>query len=95
MTDAAGLKPKRPWGPPDPEPPPDKRWWAIRRIDEAKGGTRHNRMFRHATKESARREAMYLAITNPGARFVVLEAVEIHHVPVVVTTANLNTREDS
>lgn len=78
MPDAAVSKRPRPWGPPDPEPPPHKRWWAIRRIDEEGGGTRHNQMFRHPTIESARREASYLAITNPGAGFVVLEALEVH-----------------
>lgn len=78
MTDAARPKPTRPWGPPDPEPPPHKRWWSIRRIDEQKGGTRHHQMFRHATLEGARREAGYLAVTNPGSGFVILEAVELH-----------------
>ena len=85
MPDAAVSKRPRPWGPPDPEPPPHKRWWAIRRIDEEGGGTRHNRMFRHPTIESARREASYLAITNPGSGFVVLEAVELHRASQAVT----------
>lgn len=73
-TDAS--RPRRPWGDPEPEPPPQKRWWAIRRI-EKKSGARHNRMFRHPSLESARREANYLSVKNPRARFVILEAVEV------------------
>ncbi len=74
---ATQLTGPRPWGERDQEAERGAPWWGVKRLGPH-GNLNHRRMFRHATEESAKREAQFLAETWPGAVFAVLASVSVH-----------------
>lgn len=67
--------PPRPWGKP-PEAGRQPPWWCIRRMGPH--GATHGPVYRHTSRENAEREAGFLAEHNPGAVYVVMEALSVH-----------------
>lgn len=68
---------ERPWGDQPKEAERGAPWWGVKRLGPY-GSIYHRPIYRHASLETAEREAKWLAQSFPGAVYVVLAMVSVH-----------------